>query len=110
MRAYAVEAFDAGRDGRQREARDGVHQHEVLVKPALRVLDALVRGHVEGVLDEGPGEGVSRTSVSVRLESPNDTARTLEAPRVEAAVAAACPRFCAAAHRRIFLLNEFDPR
>ena len=55
MRAYAVEAFDAARDGRQREARDGVHQHEVLVK--LRVLDALVRGHVEGVLDQGPGEG-----------------------------------------------------
>ena len=58
MRAYAVEAFDAARDGRQREARDGVHQHEVLVKPVILVHDALVRGHVEGVLDQGPEDGV----------------------------------------------------
>ena len=56
----AVEAFDVATDGRQRDVRDpvGVHQHEVLVKPALLVPDALVRHHAEGVFDQGPGEGV----------------------------------------------------
>ena len=52
----AVEADDVAADGHQRDAGVVVHHDELLVKPALSVLDALARGDEEGVLDQRLGE------------------------------------------------------
>ncbi len=56
---------DFAPDGRQRGARFGVHNNEVLVQPRrlIIVTDALARGDVEGKQDLGSGEGARRDLV-----------------------------------------------